>query len=196
MKCPAPSKSVVRDRGCSGHSGQVCTPPPLQDTSHLNVHRLTEFETAPNLLLTAGLASKSRSTFTDGKESLHHIFEEADGELPQAAGLLAGKRTEGAQHPAHGSSQRVHTPQHSPWTFCFDPDRNTADCPISPLRSPEAFARLSPVLSHTQSNLLQQRPGFSWDRVNLLELGGGTAGVPGPDWPLECSISRDVMLRI
>ncbi|XP_074710653.1 uncharacterized protein LOC141937119 isoform X4 [Strix uralensis] len=102
MKCPAPSKSVVRDRGCSGHSGQVCTPPPLQDTSHLNVHRLTEFETAPNLLLTAGLASKSRSTFTDGKESLHHIFEEADGELPQAAGLLAGKRTEGAQHPAHG----------------------------------------------------------------------------------------------
>ncbi|XP_074710644.1 uncharacterized protein LOC141937115 isoform X2 [Strix uralensis] len=84
---------------------KVCTPPPLQDTSHLNVHRLTEFETAPNLLLTAGLASKSRSMFTDGKESLHHIFEEADGELPQAAGLLAGKRTEGAQHPAHETLQ-------------------------------------------------------------------------------------------
>ena len=73
-----------------------------------------------------------------------------------------------------GSSQRVHTPRHGPRTFCFDPDRNTPDCPISTLRSPEAFARLCPVLSHTHrvSNLLQQCPGFSWDTVNFLELGG------------------------
>ncbi|XP_074666457.1 uncharacterized protein LOC141917252 [Strix aluco] len=39
------------------------------------------------------------------RSRLHHIFEEADGELPQLAGLLAGKRTEGAQHPAHETLQ-------------------------------------------------------------------------------------------
>ena len=48
-----------------------------------------------------------------------------------------------------GSSQRVHTPRHGPRTFCFDPDRNTPDCPIPTLRSPGAFARLCSALSHT-----------------------------------------------
>ncbi|XP_074693886.1 uncharacterized protein LOC141928918 [Strix aluco] len=53
---------------------------PLWDTSHLNVHRLTEFGTDPNLLLTAGLASNSRRMFTDGKERAEM---EPRGDIPQ-----------------------------------------------------------------------------------------------------------------
>ena len=78
-----------------------------------------------------------------------------------------------------GSSQRVHTPRHGPRTFCFDPDRNTPDCPVSTLRSPGAFARLSPVLSHTPRVALicYSSVLVSAGIVHFLELGGSTAAV-------------------
>jgi len=92
---------------CPGHPCGVSTPFPatpvawslhLGHTLHLVVHLEEQWEQDPlYFLLHLFLVSPHHN--------LHHIFEEADGELPHLAALLVGRRTGGLQPqllPAHG----------------------------------------------------------------------------------------------